>query len=271
MKCLSDLDKKNESLSTLATRIVTMESVYSEILRRSQDGEKQLAVLIDPDGLDMGHVDYLISLAQKAKLDYFFVGGSLIADDVMDKTIRRIKSECDIPCIIFPGSYYQLSAEADAILFLSLISGRNPEMLIGQQVVAAPYIKKLNLEVVATGYMNIDGGRPTTASYISNSSPIPRNKPLIAASTALAGEMLGHKVIFLDAGSGAKYPVSADIIAAVNAVVDIPIIVGGGVRTIEDLKSAYRAGADIVVIGDAIEKEPDRLVEFSDFIHRTEF
>ncbi len=246
-----------------------MESIYSEILQRSLEGKKQLAVLIDPDGLDMDSVDYLISRAQKAKIDYFFIGGSLIADDVMDKTIRRIKNECDIPCIIFPGSYHQLSPEADAILFLSLISGRNADMLIGQQVVAAPYIKKLNLEVISTGYMNIDGGNPTTASYISNSFPIPRDKPVIAAATAMAGEMLGHKVIFLDAGSGAIHPVSSKIISAVSDAVEIPIIIGGGIKTVGQLDAAYKAGGDLVVIGDVVEKEPDRLQEFAEYIHKT--
>lgn len=245
-----------------------MNTIYSHILQQSQEGKKQLAILIDPDGIMMEDVDYIISLSQKAHVDYFFIGGSLITDDVMDKCIRRIKSQSDIPCIIFPGSYHQISPDADAILFLSLISGRNAEMLIGQQVIAAPYIKKSGLEVISTGYINVDGGNPTTASYMSNSFPIPRDKPAIAASTAMAGEMLGHSIIFLDAGSGAKYPVNEKLIAAVRKSVDIPIVVGGGVKSLEQFSAALNAGADIVVIGDTIEKEPDRLYEFADYIQQ---
>ncbi len=247
-----------------------MESIYSRLRHRTAKGKKHLAVLIDPDGIDMEHIDKLVSLAGEAQVDYFFIGGSLITDDVLEQCIRRIKAQCSIPCIIFPGSHLQVSAEADAILFLSLISGRNAEMLIGQQVVAAPYIKKVGLEAISTGYMNIDGGNATTVSYISNAFPIPRNKPAIAKSTAIAGEMLGHNVLFLDAGSGAQFPVSADIIQAVRKAIEIPIIVGGGIKTLKQCADALSAGADIVVIGDAIEKEPRKLREFAEYIHQAQ-
>lgn len=248
-----------------------MESIYSQIRNSSRAGRKQLAVLIDPDGLDVDHVEFLVSLAHTAHIDYFFVGGSLIKEDVMEETIRFLKKESDIPCIIFPGSHLQVNKSADAILFLSLISGRNPDLLIGQQVIAAPYIKQTELEVLSTGYILIDGGAPTTASYISNTLPIPRNKPSIAASTAMAGEMLGHNLIYLDAGSGAEYPVSPEIVKAVREAVDIPIVVGGGIISVNDCENILKAGADIVVIGNAIEDDPQKLVQFAEHIYNLQY
>lgn len=244
-----------------------MVSIYSQIRQLREQGKKQLAVLIDPDALHMQHIDKLIQLSRTSTIDYFFIGGSLITDDVMTKSIERLKKNTDIPTVIFPGSQFQVNNRADALLFLSLISGRNPELLIGQQVIAAPYIKNSELEVLSTGYMLIDGGVPTTASYISSTQPIPRDKPKIASSTAMAGEMLGHQLIYLDAGSGAKHPVSGQIIKSVRNAVDIPIIVGGGIRSIGQCESAIEAGADILVIGNAIENDPDQLSYFADYIH----
>ncbi len=238
--------------------------ILTDIEHKSQNKQKQLAVLIDPDKGKKEHLAKIAALANEAKVDLFFVGGSLMVGNEMEETISTLKSLSDIPVVLFPGSPSQVSANADGILFLSLISGRNPDLLIGQQVIAAPAIKKSGLEVLPTGYMLIDGGRPTTASYISASQPIPSNKPEIAAVTAMAGEMLGLRLMYVDAGSGADNPVSTKMISAIKAVTKTPLIVGGGMRTANQVTDAYEAGADIVVIGNAFEENPDLLFEIAE-------
>ena len=185
----------------------------------------------------------------------------MITDDCLDETLEYIKSNCTIPTILFPGSLYQINKKADAILFLSLISGRNPELLIGKHVLAAPILKKSGIEVLPTGYMLIDGGQPTTVSYVSNSLPIPNNKPKIAAATALAGEMLGLKLNFLDAGSGALTPITGEMIRAVKDKISVPLIVGGGLKKTVDVEAALNSGADLVVIGNRIEEDIDFLLD----------
>lgn len=239
-----------------------MNSIYTQILSNTKKNKKQLAVLIDPDKQNTKELDGLIEKANKYKLDFWLVGGSLLVSGDLDETVKYLKNKSEIPVILFPGSPNQISKYADGILFLSLISGRNPEMLIGNHVIAAPYIKKTNLEVLSTGYLIIDAGKQTTASYISNSTPIPQNKPEIAACTALAGQYLGLKNIYLDAGSGAQQPVSNEIIKEVKKVIDIPLIVGGGIKNKNQIESAYKAGADIVVIGNALEKNDSLLADF---------
>jgi len=179
-------------------------------------GIRRFAVLIDPDEVDGSALQRLVTLAQESHVDYFFVGGSLVTGDAMDSTIRFLKQHSPIPVVIFPGSVMQVNPQADALLFLSLISGRNPELLIGNQVLAAPYVKKSGIEAIPTGYILIDGGAPTTVSYISNTNPIPADKPEIAACTAMAGELLGMQLMYMDAGSGAKRPIPADVINAVR-------------------------------------------------------
>lgn len=216
-------------------------------------GKKQFAVLIDPDKFNAEAADKLLAVAKIYPPDYFFVGGSLMVDGDMQTAITLLKQQSDIPVIIFPGSIYQVNKDADAILFLSLISGRNPDYLIGSQVIAAPYIKKAKLEPIATGYMLVDGGSATTASYMSGAQPIPINKPEIAACTAMAGEMLGMKCVYLDAGSGAKQTVSKEMISSVCAAVSVPVIVGGGIKNAETAIHLAKNGADILVIGNAIE------------------
>ncbi len=186
---------------------------------------------------------------------------------MLDQCLVKIREACDIPMILFPGSSLQISYRADAILFLSLISGRNAELLIGKQVQTAPYIKMSPLEYISTGYMLIDGGIPTTVSYISNTQPIPNNKVDIAMATAMAGEMLGHKLIYMDAGSGAKIPISTDMIDAVAGAIDIPLIIGGGIKDPQKAYDNVRAGADIIVVGDAIEKDPSLIVDLSAAVH----
>lgn len=237
--------------------------ILTQIIDKADRGQKQLAVLIDPDKSDTGHLTKLATMANEAKVDMFFVGGSLMVGNGMDRCISTLKSLTDIPVILFPGSPSQVTPKADGILFLSLISGRNPDLLIGQHVIAAPVIKQSNLEVLPTGYMLIDSGKPTTASYISGSLPIPANKPEIAAVTAMAGEMLGLKLMYADGGSGAESAISAATIAAIKKATKTPLIVGGGMRTANQVQCAYAAGADVAVIGNAFEANPDLLFEIA--------
>jgi phosphoglycerol geranylgeranyltransferase len=230
-------------------------------------GHRKFAVLVDPDDTDVARTAALGRLGAECGVDYFFVGGSLVVGDQMEEIIKTLKQVCEIPVILFPGSINQVSPSADALLFLSLISGRNPDLLIGQHVLAAPAIKRSGLEVLPTGYMLIDGGAPTTVSYISNTEPIPRNKPQIAGATAIAGEMLGLKLIYMDAGSGAKLAIPAQSIATVRSQVDIPIIVGGGIREPEAAAAAAQAGADLIVVGNALETNPALAREISIAVH----
>lgn len=238
-------------------------SLYEKILEDSSEGIKKLAVLIDPDQVTREGLMKTINLSVQYKIDYFFVGGSLIMEDCLDFCLQMIKEHSDIPAVIFPGNDLQINEKADAILYLSLISGRNPDFLIGKHVVSAPLLAKTNIEVVSTGYMLIDSGAQTTASYISNTQPIPSNKPNIAISTAMAGELLGLKLIFMDGGSGAMNPVSKEMINAVKSKVNVPVIIGGGIRSKEKVKENFDAGADIVVIGNAIEKDAEIIKEIA--------
>ena len=237
--------------------------IFQDIENKIKHGKKQLAVLIDPDKGNDEHLTRLAAMANESMVDLFFVGGSLMVSHKMETTIRTLKSLSDIPVVLFPGSPAQICDLADGILLLSLISGRNPELLIGQHVLAAPTLKKSGLEILPTGYMLVDGGRPTTASYISGSMPLPANKPEIAAVTAMAGEMLGLKIIYADAGSGADQPISTEMISAIKSSVQAPLIIGGGMKTPEEVSAAYRAGADIVVVGNAFEEDPELLFDIA--------
>jgi phosphoglycerol geranylgeranyltransferase len=186
---------------------------------------------------------------------------------VLDFCIEEIKKISTIPTVLFPGDISQISNKADAFLYLSLISGRNAEFLIGKHVIAAPILKRSSLEIIPTGYMLIDGGSPTTALYISNTTPIPNNRPEIAVCTAMAGELLGLKLIYMDAGSGADRPVSAAMIAAVSKNIEVPLIIGGGIQTPEKAAANVRAGADVVVVGNAFEKNPSLILEMAAAVH----
>ena len=230
-------------------------NVYETILEKTSKKIKQLAVLIDPDKPTSDEIVSIASLSNDAGVDYFFVGGSLLTNNNLEKCILLLKEHSSIPVVIFPGNTLQINANADAILFLSLISGRNPEMLIGKHVIAAPYLRESNLEVIPTGYMLIDSGKTTTVLYMSNSSPIPADKDDIAVCTAMAGEMLGLKLIYMDAGSGAMNPIPVSMIANVKKSISVPLIVGGGIKTPEKAVENCKNGADIIVIGNAIEKE----------------
>jgi putative glycerol-1-phosphate prenyltransferase len=244
-----------------------MKSIYHSLQEKKSKKEKSFAVLLDPDKLDETSCKKMVKLGNDHKVSYFFVGGSLLTDDSLAATIRIIKAESDIPVVIFPGSNTQICKEADGILLLSLISGRNADALIGQHVVAAPILKQSGLEILSTGYMLVDCGRQTTVSYISNTTPIPYDKPAIAACTAMAGEMLGLKIIYLDGGSGAQNPVAADMIRMVRKSVDVPVIVGGGINTREKAYNALMAGADVIVVGNGIEKNPELLPEIASILH----
>ena len=238
-------------------------NIYNKITRDKSNNKKTFALLIDPDRQDKKQLISLVNKANKAKVDYFFVGGSLLTNNNLELCISTIKENSYIPTILFPGNAMQVSNKADAILFLSLISGRNAEMLIGKQVITAPILKKSKLEILPTGYMLIDSGKPTTASYMSNTIPIPHDKDEVATCTAMAGEMLGLKLIFMDGGSGAVNPISEKMIASCSNNVELPIIIGGGIDSAEKAISNCKAGADIIVVGNAIEKNYDLIKEIA--------
>jgi len=242
-------------------------NIYNSLLDNKKQGKKLFAVLIDPDKIKISDLKKVSYECQESSVDFIFVGGSLLTNNVFDKCITTIKKNCSVPVIIFPGNIMQLNKDADAILFLSLISGRNADMLIGKHVIAAPIIKKMNLEVIPTGYMLVESGKLTSVTYISNTIPIPHDKDDIALCTALAGEMLGLKAIFLDGGSGAFNPISENMITKVSSQLNIPIIVGGGIKTPDKALQNCKAGADLIVVGNAIEYDTTRINEISHAIH----
>ena len=242
--------------------------IYNKIISDKKANKKSFALLIDPDKQDLTQLLTIINKAEKAKVDYFFVGGSLLTYDSLDTCLKTIKNNSTIPVVLFPGNAMQVNDKADGILFLSLISGRNAEMLIGKQVITAPILKKSSLEVLSTGYILVDSGKPTTASYMSNTTPIPADKDTVSACTAMAGEMLGLKLIFMDGGSGAKNPISSKMIATVSKSIDAPLIIGGGINSGEKALANCKAGADIIVVGNAIEKNKDLISEISSAVHQ---
>lgn len=241
--------------------------IYQSLTEKKQKGTKSFAVLIDPDKVNRTILDELIELSVAANVDYFLVGGSLVISNHLDECVQHIKKNCAIPVILFPGSPSQVSKYADALLYLSLISGRNPELLIGQHVVSAPFVRQSGLEIMPTGYIVVDGGAPTTVSYISNASPVPSDKNEIAMCTAMAGEMLGMKLIYMDAGSGAKRAITEEMIAAVSKHIEVPLIIGGGIIDPEKAYRNCKAGADVIVVGNAIEKDASLIREMSSAVH----
>lgn len=241
--------------------------LYKNILQKKEQGEKLFAILIDPDKQKNSELLLIIKNANESNVDYFFVGGSLLINDNLNDCIKTIKDNSKIPVILFPGNAMQINQNADGILFLSLISGRNPELLIGKQVITAPILKQTALEVMSTGYMLIDSGKPTTASYMSNTMPIPRDKISIATSTAIAGEYLGLKLIYMDGGSGAEQPIKIDMIKKVSNSIKIPLIIGGGICSAKKAIDNCKAGADLIVVGNAIEEDPSLILDISQAIH----
>ena len=239
-------------------------SIYERFKDKSR---KKIAVLIDPDKPTDAQILSIVAKANAADVDFFFVGGSLLTTDSLEHCIKVIKANSDIPVLIFPGNSLQISKYCDGFLLLSLISGRNAEMLIGRHVIAAPYLKLFGNEIIPTGYMLIDSGRPTSVSYMSDTTPIPHDKDDIAMCTAMAGEMLGLKLIYLEGGSGAINPVSDSMISKVRQMIDIPLIVGGGISTPKMAAAKAKAGADVICIGTKFEEEPELLQRFADMVH----
>ncbi len=220
-------------------------------------GRKTIAWLIDPDKADPDRLRRQLAHAQPPGLGFIFIGGSIVASPNAEAVIKTIKYSVRAPVVLFPGHSQQLTPGVDAVLFLSLISGRNPDLLFGQHIHAAPYLRHHKLEPVPTGYILVDGGKVSAAQYLSGTNPLPAHKPEIAAYVALAGTYLGLQVIYMDGGSGAPHPIPGDLVRAVAATVDTPIVVGGGVRRTGDAEMLFRAGADVVVVGNALEVTPD--------------
>jgi putative glycerol-1-phosphate prenyltransferase len=246
---------------------MTKDTLYPEFLNAKLNGNKKFVVLIDPDKVRLGKIQKVLEMSVEAGVDYFFIGGSLVVNDMLDYVLKSMKETCQIPMILFPGNSLQLSYKADALLFLSLISGRNADLLIGKHVITAPFLKISPLEIISTGYMLIDGGIMTSVQYMSNTNPIPANKEDIAMCTAMAGEMLGLKQIYMDAGSGALNPISEAMISTVSGSINIPLIVGGGISTPEKAAANAKAGADVIVVGNAIEKDPFLIKEIALAVH----
>ena len=243
-------------------------SILNTLIERRQLGKKSIAVLVDPDKvIDNAQLQHLINLASENCVDFFFIGGSLVTTTNLSEVVKQIKESVSIPVVLFPGNTMQIEPTADGILFLSLISGRNPELLIGQHVIAAPIIKNTKLEIIPTGYMLVSSGRTTSVAYISNTTPIPDDKYSLAACTAMAGEMLGLKAIYMYAGSGAEREINARMIASVRKSIQVPLIIGGGINTSQKAFTALEAGADMIVIGNALEKDPDILNEISEKVY----
>jgi putative glycerol-1-phosphate prenyltransferase len=239
------------------------DKIAALLQKKRSEQKKSFAVLLDPDKVDFAGMPELLETAAAHGVDFFFVGGSLVTRYAIEQMVAAIHTHTNIPAILFPGNSLHIEPSADAILLLSLISGRNPELLIGQHVIAAPLLKQSKLEILPTGYMLVESGKLTTVSYMSNSIPIPYDKPSVAACTAMAGEMLGLRFMYLDAGSGAQYAVPGAIIAAVSEATDTPLIVGGGIDSGEKVYTALKAGADVVVIGNGIERNPSLLPEIA--------
>lgn len=239
-------------------------AIFSSIIKNKTHKKKQFAVLVDPDKFDTSTV---IKIAETAGVDFIFVGGSILTNGNLEACICTIKEETNIPVIIFPGNNLQISKSANGILLLSLISGRNSELLIGKQVIAAPILKSSNLEILPTGYILIDGGKQTAVSYMSNTNPIPHDKDDIAMCTAMAGEMLGLKLIYMDAGSGALNRISDKMIEKVSSTISVPLIIGGGIDTAQKALLACKAGADVIVVGNAIERDNSLIKKIAQAVH----
>ncbi|MBE8725456.1 geranylgeranylglyceryl/heptaprenylglyceryl phosphate synthase [Flavobacterium hungaricum] len=228
-------------------------TILQQILKAKSNGQKLLAVLLDPDKIILENLDHLIDKINKSPATHIFVGGSIVQNNILEELIASLKQKTNLPVILFPGDPSQISPHADGILFLSLLSGRNPDYLIEYQVQAAPILKKTNLEVISTGYILIESGNETAVARVSKTKPLSRENLNLVLATALAGEMLGNRLIYLEAGSGAQKPVPLKMIETISQNVEIPVIVGGGIVDLHGIQNAYQAGADLVVIGTAFE------------------
>ena len=232
-----------------------MTNIYNHILKSKIENEKLLAILLDPDKIDLKNVEIVIKKINQSPATHIFIGGSSVESNIMDDLILSIKLNCNLPIVLFPGNPSQISSQADAILFLSLISGRNPDFLIEHQVKAVPILKQTDLEIISTGYILIESKTETAVERVSNTKPLDRNNPEYILHTAQAGELLGNKLIYLEAGSGAQCPIPAEIIKLVAQNIEIPLLVGGGIINLQGIQTAFNSGADLVVIGTAFEKD----------------
>lgn len=230
-------------------------NIYQNIVSAKKEGKKLLAVLIDPEKIDLKHIPCFFEKIHNSIATHIFVGGSTDKDNQTESVVMAVKKETNLPVILFPGDVSQITNKADGILFLSLLSGRNPEYLIEQQIKAAPILKNAPLEIIPTGYILIDGKKETATQKVSNTKPISQEKTTRILHTSLAGEFSGKQLIYLEAGSGATQVVSQNIIEMVSNKITVPLIVGGGIHTKKQLENAFNAGADIVVIGTAFEKD----------------
>ncbi len=246
--------------------------VYDYLVATRERRGAGYLVLFDPDKEDVAKAAARAELCQEAGVDALLVGGSLLLTPAFEQLLCELKKRLSIPLIIFPGGVRQVSPHADAILFMSLVSGRNPEHLIGDQVVAAPLVKACGLEPIPTAYMLIESGQTTSAEYMSNTRPIPRHKPDIAAATALAAEFLGMKLVYLEAGSGAAHSVPTEMIKAVSSYITLPVVVGGGITSPQEARAKVEAGASFVVTGNVLEGGNDvQLVRrFAEAVHLRE-
>jgi len=238
-----------------------MKTIYKSILLKKEDKHKMLAILLDPNQCRGSILSRTIAALKSNVPDFIFVGGSHAVSSV-DLFVELLREETQASIVLFPGNASQFSDKANALLYLSLLSGRNAEFLIGQHITSSIAIKKSNIEVIPTGYLLVDGGKASSVEYISNTQPIPQDKNEIALSTAVAGELLGMKMIYLEAGSGAKTPVSSEMIHYVKSGLSLPLIVGGGIKNVAQLNNAFKAGADLVVIGNIVETDPLKIAEF---------
>ncbi len=230
-------------------------NIYQNILHAKETGQKLLAVLIDPEKIEIHQIHHFIKNLNQSITTHIFVGGSTDENNKIEAVVLQIKKYTILPVILFPGDFKQVTPKADGILFLSLISGRNPEYLIEQQVKSALAIKESHLEVLPTGYILIDGGKQTSVELVSKTQPIAQTDSELILRTALAGKFSGKKLIYLEAGSGSSVPVATKNIQTVSQNLSIPLIIGGGIKSIQQLNNAYDAGADMVVIGTAFEKD----------------
>ncbi len=232
-----------------------MTMIYKDILNRTKEGQKMLAVLIDPEKITINEVANFVCKINSSVATHIFVGGSTVADNVAEILVKELKKHTELPIVLFPGDVSQISNEADALLFLSLISGNNPDYLINKHVEAAEKLRNYQLEVIPTGYLLIENGKKTSVEKVTQTSPLSRNDIRLVSNTAKAGEYLGMKLVYLEAGSGAEHPVPMSMISEVKNELSIPLIVGGGIRTKEQLTAAFGAGADLIVIGTALEND----------------
>lgn len=230
-------------------------NIHQQILEAKKNGQKLLAILLDPDKIVWENLNHLLDKINQSPATHIFVGGSIVKATILEELIAQLKQKTTLPVVLFPGDPSQICPEADAILFLSLLSGRNADYLIEYQVQAAPILKKTNLEVISTGYILIESGNETAVARVSKTKPLNRENFDLVLATALAGEMLGNKLIYLEAGSGAKNAVPLKMIQLISQNIEIPVIVGGGIVDLHGIQKAYKAGADLVVIGTAFEND----------------